>query len=112
MGLSDVGIDLRAGPFSTDNGIVDLHPSKRTHWVVYKNETFFDSYGCSPPQKLSKFIVEHNGHCLYSEYKIQVVASIRNSYCASYCLYTIYCTKIIGIVFKSAVLNLHYQMIK
>ena len=32
-----------------------------------------------------------------------------DSYCASYCLYIIYLTKIVGIDFKSAVLNLYYQ---
>ena len=30
---SKVGIYLRDGPFSTDIGIVSLHPSKRTHWA-------------------------------------------------------------------------------
>ena len=34
------------------------------------------------------------------------------SYCASYCLYIIYLTKVISIDFKSAVLNLYYQMMK
>ena len=34
-----------------------------------------------------------------------------DSYCASYCLYIIFLTKVLGIDFKSAVLNLYYQMI-
>ena len=38
LGLSDIGIYLRDGPFSTDFGIVNLHPSKGTHWVCYINE--------------------------------------------------------------------------
>ena len=38
LSLNDVGIDLRDGPFSSDIGIVNLHPSKRTHWVIYINE--------------------------------------------------------------------------
>ena len=33
-----VGIYLRDGPFSSDLGIVNLHPSKGTHWVCYINE--------------------------------------------------------------------------
>ena len=33
-----VGIYLRDGPFSSDIGIVNLHPSKRTHWFCYINE--------------------------------------------------------------------------
>ena len=108
LGLNDVGIFLRDGVFKSDIGIVNLHPSKGTHWVCYINENCFDSYGCAPPKKLSKFIIKRNGYCLYSEYQIQK----NDSYCASYCLYIIYMTKVLGIDFKSAVLNLYYQMIK
>ena len=32
-----------------------------------------------------------------------------DSFCASYCLYSIYFTKVEGIDFKSAVLNLYHQ---
>ena len=38
LSLHDVGIYLRDGPFESDIGIVNLHPSKGTHWVVYINE--------------------------------------------------------------------------
>ena len=38
IGLDNVNIYLRDGPFSTDIGIVNLHPSKGTHWVCYINE--------------------------------------------------------------------------
>ena len=107
LSLNDVGIYLRDGPFESDIGIVNLHPSKGTHWVCYINENYFDSYGCVPPKKLSKFIIKRNGHCLYSEYQIQK----NDSFCASYCIYIIYLTKIVGIDFKSAVLNLYYQTI-
>ena len=62
-----VGIYLRDGPFSTDIGIVNLHPSKGTHWVCYINENYFDSYGCVCPKNLSKFIIKRNGYCLYSK---------------------------------------------
>ena len=68
LSLNDVGIYLRDGPFKTDIGIVNSHSSKITHWVCYIIENYLDSYGCSPPEKLSKFIVKRNGHCLYSEY--------------------------------------------
>ena len=71
LSLIDVGTYLRDGPFKSDNGNVNLHPSKRTHWVPYLNENYFDSYGCAPPKKLSKFIIKRNGYCLYSEYQIQ-----------------------------------------
>ena len=71
IGLNNVGIYLRDGPFSSDIGIVNLHPSKRTHWVCYINENYFDPYGCVCPKTLSKFIIKRNGCCLYSEYQIQ-----------------------------------------
>ena len=32
-----------------------------------------------------------------------------DSFCASYCIYIIYLIKLLGIDFKSAVLNLYYQ---
>ena len=107
MRLNNVGIYLRDGLFSSDIGIVNLHQSRGTHWVCYINENYFDSYGCVPPKKLSKFIIKRKGYCLYSEHQIQK----NDSYCASYCLYIIYLTKVLGIDFKSAVLNLYYQMI-
>ena len=92
-------------------GIVNLHPSKGTHWVCYINENYFDSYGCVCPKKLSKFIIKRNRHCLYSEYKIQGLTSKQDSFCASYCLYIIFLTNVLGIDFKSDVLNLYYQRI-
>ena len=107
IGLNNIEIYLRDGPFSSDIGIVNLHPSKGKHWVTYINENYFDSYGCVSPKKLSKFIIKRNGYCLYSEYQIQK----NDSLCASYCLYIIYLTKIVGIDFKSAVLDLYYQRI-
>ena len=69
--LNDVGIYLRDGAFESDIGIVNLHPSRGSHWVCYINENYFDSYGCACPKKLSKFIIKRNGYCLYSEYQIQ-----------------------------------------
>ena len=105
IGLNKVGIYLRDGPFSRDIGIVNLHPSKGSHWVTYINGNYFDSFGCASPKKLSKFIINRNEYCLYSEYQIQK----NDSFCASYCLYIIYLTKVLGIDFKSAVLKLYYQ---
>ena len=58
LSLNDAGIYLRDGPFKSDIGIVNLHPSKGTHWVCYINENYFDSFGCSPPKKLSKLIIK------------------------------------------------------
>ena len=111
LGLNDVDIYLQDGPFSSDIGIVNLHPSKGTHWVGYINETYFISYGCAPPSKLSKFILKRNGHCFYSEHKTQGLTNRRDSYCASYCLHMIYLTKVMGIDFISAVLDLYYHRV-
>ena len=71
LSLNDIGIYLRDGPFKSNIGIVNLHPSKGTHWVCYINQNYFDSYGCVSPEKLTKFIIKRNGYCLYSEYQIQ-----------------------------------------
>ena len=60
LGSKVVGIYLGDGAFESNVGIVNLHPSKGTHWICYVNENYFDSYGCSPPKKLSKFIIKRN----------------------------------------------------
>ena len=112
IGLDNVDINLRNGPFSSDIGIVKLHPSKRTHWVAYITEKYFDSYGCWFSQKLSKFIIKRNGFCFYSEYKIQGLAGEKDSYCAKYCFYIIHLTLVSRTDFKFAVLNLYFQMIQ
>ena len=80
IGLNNVGTYLPDGPFKSDIGIVNLHPSKGTQWACYINENYCDSYGCVCPKKLSKFIIKRNGHCLYSEYQIQK----NDSFCASH----------------------------
>ena len=51
LSLDDVGIYLRDGPFESHIGIVNLHPTKGTHWILFKNENSFDSYGCAPVKK-------------------------------------------------------------
>ena len=109
---SKVGNYLRDGNFSTSYDVVNLHPSRGTHWVCNINENYSDSYAVVFPKKLSRFIIKRSGFCLYSEYKIQGQTSKKDSYCACYCLYIIYLTKVIGIDFISAVMNLYYEMIK
>ena len=105
IGLNNVGIYLRDGSFESNIGFVNLHTYKRTHWVCYINENYFNSNGCAPLKKLSRIIIKRNGYCIYSEYQIQKHDSI----CAICCLYILYLTKELGIDFKSAVLNLYYQ---
>ena len=65
ISLNSVRIYLRDGPFESDIGVVSLHPSKGTHWVAFINEIFFDSYGCAPQNKLSKFTTKRNGNCFF-----------------------------------------------
>ena len=108
---NNVRIYLRDGPIESDIRIVYLHPTKRTHWVVYINENYFDSYGCVCPKKLSKFFVKRNGYCLCSQNKIQSLRNKKDSFCASYCFYIIYSTKVLEIDSKSDVLNIYYQII-
>ena len=86
FGLDNVDIYLRDGLFISDFDFVSLRLSKRSLWVVYINENFFDSYRCSPPQKLSKINIKRNEYCLYSEYKIQGLPAKRDSFCSRYCL--------------------------
>ena len=38
LSMKDVEIYLREGPFESCIGIVHLHPTKGTHWVVYTKE--------------------------------------------------------------------------
>ena len=65
LSLNDVTIYLRDGLFKTDVGIGNLHPFRGSHWILYKNEKYFDSDGCSTPKKLSNFILKRNGHCFF-----------------------------------------------
>ena len=90
---------MRDDKFTTDSGIVKLHPT--THWVMFVNEVHFDSYDCPPPPlNIMKQI--KNG--FYSEYQIQK----NDSFCAAYCLCILFLTHLIGS--KNAVLNLYYQV--
>ena len=91
---------MRDDKFTTTSGIVNLHPFKGTHWVMFVNEFYFDSYGCPPPLNIMSFF--NNGFS--SEYQFQK----NDSNCAAYCLYVLYLTNKIG--FKNAVLNLYYQV--
>ena len=41
IGLDNVGMYLGDRLFSSDIGILNIHSSKRRHWVAYKKEKFF-----------------------------------------------------------------------
>ena len=58
LNLNDRKTYFRDGIFKSSIGVLDLHPRKKTHWVCFINEKYFDSYGCVCPKKLSKFIIK------------------------------------------------------
>ena len=47
---------MRDDNFTTTARIVNLHPTKGTHWVMFTNQFYFGSYGCPPPINLIKQI--------------------------------------------------------
>ena len=51
------GIHMRDDKFNTTSGIVNLHPTKGTHWVMFTNQNYFDSYA----------------YCLYVLYLTQII---------------------------------------
>ena len=67
MKITECGIYMRDDKFNTTSGIVNLHPTKGTHWVTYKNQNYFVSYGCPPPTN----ILNHIKNGIYSEYQIK-----------------------------------------
>ena len=70
FGLNNVGIHLRDGPYQSNLGIVNLHPTKGTHWVAYITEDYFDSNGCS--------LIEHSKITQINDQKrFQIQLSIR-----------------------------------
>ena len=76
-----VGIYMRDDKFTTTSGIVNLHPTKGTHWVMFVNEFYFDSIGCPPPLNITKQI--NNG--IYSEYQIRkTIVIVQHIVCMCY----------------------------
>ena len=63
MVLDDkVEIYMRDDVFSASSGMMNLHPSRGTHWVCYIGENFFDSYGCAPPKIFANYIESKHGN--------------------------------------------------
>ena len=69
--VSKVGNYFRDGNFATKFGILNLHPSKGTHWVCYSKVCYFDSYGCSPPKTFSITKKDKQGNFVCAECQIQ-----------------------------------------
>ena len=79
IGLNNVGIYLRDGPFSSDIGIVSLHPSKKRIGLVILTKNFLIHMVVS---------VQRNYlNLLYNEMVIVCIQNIKykknNSFCAS-----------------------------
>ena len=70
-------LGIKAGTFTRDSNItneiaiVNLHPTKGTHWVLVIHNFYFDSYGCPPPKNVLKHVKSKYNKCIYSEYRIQ-----------------------------------------
>ena len=86
---------------TTNSGIVNLYPTKGTHWVMFVDTFYIDSYGCQPPVNVMNQI----NRGIYSEYQIQK----NDSYCAVvlYCLYVLYPTQGMGL--QNAVFISYYH---
>ena len=80
LGLdSKVRVYLREGNFSTNSGILNLHPSKGTHCVCYNRGSYFDYSGCPPANKVPNYI-KKGWKMYFFEYQIQRNDSLRASY--------------------------------
>ena len=80
LSLNEVGIYLRHGPFESDIGIVNLHPSKGTHWVCYIYENYFDSYGCVCPKRIGflQFLSYHQSRWLIKNSSMYISKEKKN----------------------------------
>ena len=56
MNITECGIYMRDYKFTTMAGIVNLHQTKGTHWVMFINEYYFNSHGCPSPLNIMSFI--------------------------------------------------------
>ena len=75
LNINSTGIYMRGDKFTTTAGLVNSHPTKGTHWVMYTNKNYFDSYGSPPPVNITKQI----NAGFHSDYQIQK----DDSYCAA-----------------------------
>ena len=93
---------MRDSQFTTKDGMSNLHLNRRTHWTLFINGNYFESYWFPPPKTIKKDNTERNGKCVLSKYKKQG----KDNYCAAYFLYKILLTNYIKIDDNSAVLQL------
>ena len=64
---------MRVDKFTTPSGIVNLHPTEGTHWIMFSHEFYFVSYGCPAPTNILNHLITRSafGNGVYSEYRIQ-----------------------------------------
>ena len=77
-------------------------------FAILTNFILIQLWDSSPPENIKNYIKSKYKSCIYSEYQIQKYDSL----CASYCLYIIYCVKILLLDIKKAVLNLYYIKVR
>ena len=56
---------MKDSKFTTNDGILNLHPTRGKHWVLHINENQFDSYGFPPPTMLKNHKNKRNGKCVF-----------------------------------------------
>ena len=66
----------RDNNFSTQDGIVNLHPTKGTHWFCHIDNSSVHSFGCQPSKLLSDFLVKKSGE---SVFLIEIFEELTNS---------------------------------
>ena len=101
LSMNDVVIYLGNDSFKYDIGVVNLHPKKGTHWVLYIDHNYFDSYGCPPPKNFLNLLRVRIENVFILNIEVK-----KDGFCASFVFYIIHLTKIMGLDFKSAVLYL------
>ena len=98
---SPTGIYMRDDKFTTTSGIVNLHPTKGTHWVMFVNEFFFIHMDVH--LQLIYLITLKKVSIQNIKFRKMIVIVQR-------IVYMFYITQFIG--FKNAVLNLYFQTFK
>ncbi len=102
LGIKNFNIYMRDDKLTTKQGIINIHPTRGTHWVCYYNKNYFDSFGVKPPKSIDKQL----GTYIYSTFRIQ---KRNESQCASYCLYVLYLINIEKLPFDEAVIKLWFS---
>ena len=82
MNITGCGIYMRDDKFNTTSGIVNTHPTKGTHWVMYKNQKYFDSYGCPPPTN----ILNHKKMVFIQNIKFRQTTVIARRFVYTHCI--------------------------